>query len=207
MLEAVAQTPLEANVCRLANMRRRLEALRALGISLVDTEEALRFLNGDGNAIELIDAPLRDDPTFRPSPSRFSDGSWRVFYSAVDWPTAEAEIGYHVIKAAEGVPDATPTYFQCLECAVAGPNYDIREHAATWKFLTDPSESSYPKCQELAAEARRNKSSALQTFSARRPDGVNVPVFDRAALSDPKITGSAVVKSVGGRYLVERLTR
>ena len=69
-------------------------------------------LRGDGAPEELLDAPLRDDPTFSPPPTRISGGSWRVFYAATDWDTTEAEVGYHVLTAAEG--SGATLYYQRL---------------------------------------------------------------------------------------------
>jgi hypothetical protein len=46
-------------LCRFANVRRRLEALRALGLAPEDLNEVLTFLNGDGDPEELLDAPSR----------------------------------------------------------------------------------------------------------------------------------------------------
>jgi hypothetical protein len=181
LLETLKQERLDARLCRLANMRRRLAALEALGITFADINEVLAFLGGDGDAQELLDAPLRFDPSFRPAPTRFSDGSWLVFYGALDWPTAEAEVGYHVRAAAVGA--VSTLHYQRLECSLGGDGYDLRPQAGTWPFLTDPDETAaYPQCQSLAREARGNSAQALLTCSSRRAEGVNAPVFSRAAL-------------------------
>jgi hypothetical protein len=203
LLESLAQVNIVANVCRFANMRRRLEALAELGTSPTELEEVLAFLGGEGDPEELLDAPMRYDPAYSPRPTRFSDGSWRVFYASRDWDTAIAEVGYpHVLKAAEGI--GVPLYYQRLECAVVGNGYDLLVHLVTWPFLTNPRESeAYPNCQTLAREARGNGADGFLTFSARRTDGVNVPVFARAALSDPRIVGSAAIIPHAGGYRVE----
>jgi hypothetical protein len=198
LLESLNQERITARLCRLANVRRRLAALEALGIKFANLGEVLDFLGGDGDPNELLDAPLRFDPSFRPDPTRFSDGSWGVFYGALDWQTAEAEVGYHVAKAAAGTTAAL--HYQRLECRLEGVGYDLRAHAASWPFLTDPAESdAYPKCHALVREARANAAQALMTPSARRSAGVNAPVFSRVALSDPEIVGSAaLIAGVGG---------
>lgn len=188
----MAQEWIVAPLCRLANMRRRLAALQALGITFGSLEQTLEFLGGDGDPSELLDAPLRLDPTFRPTATRFSDGAWPVFYGALDWETAQAEVGYHVAKAADGV--SGPLHYQRLECRVGGDGYDLRLHATVWPFLVEADEvASYPRCQSLASEARSKGAQALLTHSARRPQGVNAPVFSRNALSDPRIVGSAAL--------------
>jgi hypothetical protein len=206
LLEPLHQEPITARLCRLANTRRRLAALTALGITFADLDAVLAFLGGDGDANELLDAPLRFDPSFRPGPSRFSDGSWLVFYGALDWETAEAEVGYHVAKAAA---DTSATlHYQRLECQLGGDGYDLRPHATTWSFLTDPAESAaYPQCHSLAAEARTNTAQALLTHSARRPAGVNAPVFARTALSAPEIVGATALIAEAASIRVATRTR
>lgn len=185
-------------------MRRRIDALVALGMAPSELHEVLVFLGGDGNPTELLDAPLRHDPTYRPGPTRFSDGSWRVFYASRDWDTAEAEIGYpHVLKGIEGA--GTPIYYQRLECVVAGDGYDLCAHVQTFPFLIDPRETeAYPSCQALAREARGNDADGLVTLSARRAEGVNIPVFVRRALRDPRIVGRAAIIPGPEGYRIER---
>jgi hypothetical protein len=192
LLEALKQERITAHLCRLANMRRRLAALEALGVTFADLEAVLAFLGGDGDANELLDGPLRFDPSFRPGPTRFSDGAWAVFYGALDWPTAETEVGYHVVKAAAGTNAIL--HYQRLECRLNGDGFDLRGHASAFPFLTDPDvRSAYPKCQGLAGEARVSGAHALLTHSARHSTGVNAPVFSRSALSDPAIVGSVAL--------------
>jgi hypothetical protein len=204
MLEALTQQRITGGLCRFANMRRRVDALIALGIDPTEVNEVLAFLGGDGDADELLDGPLRHDPTYNPGPTRFSDGSWRVFYASLDWNTAEAEIAYsHVLKGVEGA--ATPLYYQRLECMLAGDGYDLRAHVPSFPFLTDPNEAeAYPSCQALAREARGNDADGLVTLSARRSEGINVPVFARRALRDPRIVGSATIIPGPGGYRIEQ---
>jgi len=185
-------------------MRRRVDALGAPGIDPIEVSEVLAFLGGDGDADELLDAPLRPDPTYSPGPTRFSDGSWRVFCASLDWETAEAEITYsHVLKAIEGL--ATPIYYQRRECTAAGNGYDLCAHVQTFPCLTDPREAeAYPSCQALAREARGSDVDGLVTLSARRAEGINVPVFARRALRDPRIAGAAAIMPRPAGYRIEQ---
>jgi RES domain len=169
-----------------------MDALSELDMVPAELGEILNFLGGDGDSDEILDGPLRYDPTYRPGPTRFSGGSWRVFYASLDWDTAEPEVGYHVLKAIEHA--GAPVYYQRFECTVAGDGYDLRPHVRTFPFLTDPRETeAYPSCQALAREARGNGADGLVTLSARRAEGINVPVFVRRALRDPRIVGSAAI--------------
>jgi hypothetical protein len=206
LLEALTQNRIDARLCRLTNMRRRLAALEALGVTFNDLDAVLAFLGGDGDANELLDAPLRFDPSFRPGPTRFSDGSWTVFYGALDWQTAETEVGYHVVKGAIGT--SATLHYQRLECRLGGNGYDLCSHIVRWPFLTGLDETeAYPKCHALAGEARTLGAQALLTHSARHAAGVNAPVFSRIALSDPEIVGSAALIAEPGGLRVVTQTR
>lgn len=184
-------------------MRRQSEALAVLGMTPPDLDEVLRFLGGDGDATELLDAPLRFDPSYKPAPTRFSDGSWRVFYGALDWETAEAEVGYHVLKAVER--SVHTLFYHRMECILDGVGYDLRPQATVWPFLTNPVEAeAYPACQALAREARAAGADGFLARSARRAEGANAPVFNRTALSGPAIVGSAAIIPDGSGWRVER---
>src|SRR5258708_978625 len=118
VLEFHSRSRIDEIVCRLANARHPVSALTALGLSPIKVDEVLFFLGRGSNPTELLDAPFNENPAYRPSPTRFSDGSWRVFYASLDWNTARAEVGYHVKKATEGID--SPIYYQRLECSVGG---------------------------------------------------------------------------------------
>jgi hypothetical protein len=58
-------------------------------------EEMLAFLRNrhGGNSLEsLLDKPFEPKPQLTPQPTRFSDGTIRVFYSALEADTAEVEV-------------------------------------------------------------------------------------------------------------------
>ena len=118
------------------------------------------------------------------------------------WPGAEAEVGYHVAKAAAGT--TATLYYQRLECDLDGVGYNLCVHTHTWPFLTDPNEqSAYPRCQSIALEARSRGAYTLLTRSARLSSGINAPVFIRTALANPEIVGgAALVAEPGGVRVV-----
>lgn len=202
MLASIALQPIAGRLFRFANITRRTEALASLGLLPGDIAEILTFLGGEGSADDLLDAPFRHDPSRTPTLTRFSDGSWRVFYAARDWETAAAEVGYHIRKAADGF--ASPLFYQRLSCTLVGNGYDLTPHADNMPFLTSPDEGeAYTLCQNLAREAIDAGADGLLTISARM-DGVNVPVFQRHALSDPTIIGAASFVADGGDLLIEQ---
>lgn len=117
-------------------------------------------------------------------PSRYSDGSFPVFYSSLEWKTAEAEIQYWA-PSYSGSPDGRRTFhYQRLVCTFLGQEKDLRSKVAEWPDLVHP--SGYTFCNRLGAEARQSGIDGLVVPSARH-DGANVPVFRREAIRDPEL--------------------
>jgi hypothetical protein len=61
----------------------------------LDTTDFLKSAEDD-DALNMLTSPFRADPsnTFVPETTRYSDGTWRVFYSALESATARAEKAY-----------------------------------------------------------------------------------------------------------------
>lgn len=130
--------------------------------------------------LTVLDAPF--GPSRYRQGSRFSDGSFPVFYSAEDIETARLERGHHVAKqAAEDNLPETTEYFGQWSCEFNGELRDLVPFRERWPELTA---DEYPPCQLLAKQARLDELDALRTPSARHaPDGVCLPVFTRHSLS------------------------
>ena len=133
---------------------------------------------------ELCDAPFKPKRAYR-RPTRFSDGSFPVFYSSLSADTAEAELG-HWLPRYLGRPEAPRTaYYQRFSCSFAGTEKDLRDKLADWPGLVS---DDYTFCNRLALDARQQDLDGLVTPSARH-SGANQPVFRRRALSDPQPEG------------------
>ena len=131
---------------------------------------------------ELLEQPFQRIPrgkTIRKS--RFSDGSFRVFYSALEQDTAEAERTYWFRKDMEVDNDLDFGIYLMFECTFSGVEKDLRSRTSDWPELIH--DSDYTFCNKLGTEAKKLALDALVTYSARRPGGVNLPVFARSALS------------------------
>lgn len=134
------------------------------------------------NDRELLDTPFRQKR--KRQPTRFSGGSFPVFYSSLDSETAEAEIR-HWAPRFMGRPERPRTAYYCrFRCTFKGVEKDLRPQIGTWPNLTH--DSDYTFCNQLGAEAVELGLDGLTTWSARRAQGVNVPVFSRRSLSNPK---------------------
>ena len=114
-----------------------------------------------------------------PDGSRFSDGSYGVFYAARALDTAVAETRYHrarFMAATREPPLDLP--MRCYRTAIRARLHDLRRG---WPTMLDPVDYAAP--QALARELRAAGSDGVVFPSVRDPDGECVGVFhpDRVA--------------------------
>lgn len=118
-----------------------------------------------------------------PYGSRFTDGSFGVFYAGRTLETAIAETKYH----REAFLRATSEPRIELDMRVYAVDldavlHDIRGMRDTMLGIYDP--SSYTASQALAIEIRNNGSSGLAYDSVRKPGGECVAIFKPRVLSN-----------------------
>ena len=133
---------------------------------------------------ELLDKPFKHkrDQIRR---SRFSDGSFPVFYSSLDAETAQAEMKYWLPEHVKSQTQKSRTiFFQQFSCTFDGKEKDLRSKIGDWPDLVH--ESDYTFCNHIGSEAMRLKIDGLVSYSARRNYGVNAPIFSRTSISKPK---------------------
>lgn len=117
--------------------------------------------------------------------TRFSDGSFPVFYSSLETSTAEAEIRYWMPRVM-GKPTAMRTaYYQEVTCTFDGIEKDLRGMVGQWPDLIH--KTDYKFCNRLGAEAVRSNVDAFVTPSVRRSSGSNLPIFNRRAASSAEL--------------------
>lgn len=149
--------------------------------------ELLAAVGREATADELSDAPFRPKRKLRRQ-TRYSDGTFPVFYSSLEPETAEAEVG-HWLPDVMGRPRTVRTfYYVRLECTFSGLEKDLRTKTSEWPDLVH--EADYTFCNRLGAEAQRLDLDGLVVPSARHP-GANLPVFRRAAIVEAEL-GDAV---------------
>jgi hypothetical protein len=195
MLEDVEQLAINHIIYRLANPPRIRAALADLSTSLEEVLETIDFLGLQSaeDAASLLDTPFREDTAYRQPPTRFSDGSWRVFYSALEPETAERERAHWCRKEAQSRPPTSRRFhYRELRCRLDGNGYDLRPKHADWPFLTG--DTTYPPCQALAREAKEAGATAILSPSARRSGGTTAPVFVRQILSAATILSLVVIE-------------
>ena len=138
---------------------------------------------------ELLDGPFRPKRRLRHR-TRFSDGSFPVFYSSLDSATAEAEMQYWFPRYSGRPQTPRTAYYRRFSCTFDGIEKDLRAKISDWPDLIHDNDYSF--CNQLGAEARRLEVDGLVTLSARH-EGANLPVFARQAVSDPELEGGVAM--------------
>jgi RES domain-containing protein len=207
MLRGLAEVQIDERIYRLGNPPSTRAALLELGDDWEAVVETVDFLKADSDddALVLLNSPFVQRPGYKPEPTRFSDGTWRVFYSALEANTCEAEVAYWCRKTVQSHPATQRRfYYRQLRCRLRGRGYDVRPKVDEWAFLTGDS-SSYPDCHKLAQEARDVQADAMLCPSARQEGGSTSPVFERHVLSDESLHELvSILIEVDGSVRVDR---
>lgn len=155
-----------------------------------DEVRTLLSASGFGSELDnLLDGPFRPRRKLR-NRTRFSDGSFSVFYSSLDTSTAEAEVRHWFLQYSGSPEHPRTAYYQQFSCIFDGIEKDLRPKIEAWPDLVHDNDYSF--CNQLGSEAMRTDLDGLVTWSARHA-GANVPVFRRRAVSNPKLLGVIAV--------------
>lgn len=150
-------------------------------IRLVPAE---RRVTGPGASVVM--APFTH--ASRSRPSRFTDGSFGIYYAARAFDTALLEVAFHMgrFHAATSDPPLTATY-RAYKGSINKALHDIR--GADHAHLLSPDPADYPRSQAFAKVLRDAGSNGLvypsvrhprgQCIAAFWPDVVAIPVQDR----------------------------
>lgn len=190
MIEDIPKEFFRSVTFRYAAQEENIEVLSEMGLRPETSREMLAFLRDrhkDDSLESLLDKPFEAKPQLMiPEPTRFSDGTIRVFYSALEVGTSEVEVRDWYLRHAFGTTRERRTvYYMSFSCDFAGHTKDLRPHVATLPCLVQDEESGYPDCHRIAAEAVMDGLGGLLTASARKPGGTCLPVFRRESLSNP----------------------
>jgi hypothetical protein len=152
-------------------------------------------------------------PFEHPSRSRYSDGSYGVWYGARDIETSVRETVYHfrrntlmsaVARHSRGpiVQERRVHLVRCRAMLV-----DLRARCREDPRLVDPAD--YTHCQALGAQLQAAAQPGVITMSARHRDHETVAVFDAGTLSDPRTVCHYTYRldASTGRVVVERTPR
>ncbi len=119
------------------------------------------------------------------NPSRFSDGTFGVYYAGLDEETAIREVAFHrgIFMARTGEP-ASALEEQILVAGISGDLVDLRGQQASWPALYDPDPGAYAPAQAFGASLRGAGETGLAFSSVRNAGGECVGVFRPRAVAD-----------------------
>lgn len=128
-----------------------------------------------------------------PLGSRFSDGSWGVYYAAETLDTAVAEVGYHRgVFLARTAEDAIDIDLRWIQADLMDRVHDLRGQGAASPAVCDPAvydPDHYGVSQDLGRSLRAQGSQGIAYDSVRRAQGQCVAVFKPKALSNARAVG------------------
>lgn len=162
----------------------------------------------------VIDRPFEDARWFNAidwpfkhwQASRFSDGSYGVWYGSESVETTVHESAYHWhrgLLSDAGFERMTVTaerrvYWVNCKAALL----DFRQVVAQERDLLHPSD--YTFCQSVGLRIHREGHPGLITQSVRRPAGDNLAIFNPAVLSNPRHHCHLTYRLEGGQIVVEK---
>lgn len=191
MLKSIPSKLWATPVFRYASYRGDTEFMEEQGYDQQNIAELIDLLRSCGaldSPEELCEAPFRPKRRLNRGGfpvSRFSDGSFPVFYCSTNVETAETEVRHHFCRKYLGTSAESRTaWYQCFTCDFEGSTKDLRPKQADWPDLTHCSD--YRFCNKLGAEAKTTLLDGLIAPSARHHDGTNVAVFERSAIRNPR---------------------
>lgn len=191
VLESIPAQTRNDTVFRLASYRGDTEFMQDLGLDRASIAEITDLLQSCGMLDSLAELcaspfrPRRPHSKGRFPVTRFSDGSFAVFYCSTDHATAEAEAQHWFCTKYSGKPDGKRVgWYQCFTSDFSGSVKDLRPQQAAWPELTH--DSDYRFCNQLGSDAKKAALDGLLAPSVRRRGGTNLPVFERSAISHPR---------------------
>jgi hypothetical protein len=162
----------------------------------------------------LIDRPFEDAQWFNAiawpfkhwQASRFSDGTYGVWYGSDSVETTVYESVYHWYKGLlcdagfdrQEVIAERKVYWVACGAALL----DLRAARNEYPDLLHPSDYSF--CQSVGARIHREGHPGLLTPSVRRSAGENVVVFNPGVLSNPRLNGQLTYRLEGEQVVVEK---
>ena len=140
MLESIPAETHVGAVFRMASYRDDTGFMQDEGLDRESVAELTDLLRSCGlldSLGELCEAPFRPNSKGGFPVTRFSDGSFPVFYCSTDEATAEAEVQHHFCARYSGKPDGRRvSWYQCFVCDFSGSVKDLQPQQAAWSDLT-----------------------------------------------------------------------
>lgn len=123
-----------------------------------------------------------------PLGSRFSDGSYGVYYAAASLETAVAEVGYHRARfLARTQEPEIDIDLRWIQADAAESLHDLRGRRSEFANIYDP--DAYGHSQALGRMLRNDQSPGIVYDSVRDPDGRCLAIFRPRVLSNAHAAG------------------
>ncbi|OYV78689.1 MAG: hypothetical protein B7Z65_09210 [Ferrovum sp. 21-44-67] len=162
----------------------------------------------------VIDRPFEDAEWFNAiiwpfnhwQTSRFSDGTFGVWYGSESIETTVYESAYHWYRGLltdagfERTTVVAERKVYSVACNAA--LLDFRKSAEDHPDLLHPSDYAY--CQSVGSRIHREGHPGLLTQSVRRPAGTNVAIFNADILSNPRHNCQLTYRLEGDQIMVEK---
>jgi hypothetical protein len=204
MLETMDRENVTQDVHRFANLTRLPAFAAKKGLTIDEVTEIIAF-DRDDVVAELMKGPFRRKPRLGNKfgdASRFSNGQWPVFYTAIGRMTAQKESTYHYGRKAAGDKAARrPVHYSIVRCRFSGDIVNLIPSLDDWPDLIS---DDYTFCNGLGKQAHDAGVGGFFAPSARnKPKGTTVPAFREEAISDPVIEATAKLTFDDGNTVVE----
>ena len=185
MLEEIPAVDRLYDLYRFAAQPKIEQVIKEDGLEVDDSEKLLALVrqqNSEGHEA-LLDDPFDPDRRSR-SKSRYTDGTFSVFYASLEVETARTEVEHWLMERLRAEGDPLPTtHYVMFQCSFRGTVKDLRRMEDAWPDLVH--EDDYKFCNEIGIEASSAGLDGLVVPSVRRRGGTNVPVFSRTSLHSP----------------------
>ena len=167
-----------------------------------------------GSTKPIIDRPFEEAIWFEAvaypfrhlQASRFSDGSFGVWYGSSSLETTVHETAYHwfvdFLRDAQFEREDVVGERKVFEVGLSAALLDIRTLADQMPALVDATD--YSVCQSIGAQIHREGHPGLVTRSARHVMGENLAIFNPVVLADPRLSCQLTYRLHGKRIVVQR---
>lgn len=205
MLEGIPSRGIKVTAFRYALLHDKLGVLEKLCKGVSPGKDMLEFLGITGhNLVSEVFAGYREIHSQLDTKTRYSDGTWPVYYCSAEADTAVAEVTFHYMNR---VGEVSRTLFYALiQAEIQGGAKDLRDRVDEWPFMVDEDLASYEKCWPLGRQAHDDPHiCALIVPSARKDGGTNMPTFREQCIVGPKIVGSLELSFSGDKIAVKHM--
>jgi RES domain len=155
----------------------------------------------DANWLNAIHWPFKNNQQ-----SRFSDGTFGVWYGSETIETTVYESAFHwysgLLNDAGFEREVVVSERKIYSVACAASLLDCRKAVSAFPELLHPSDYSFT--HSVGARIHHEGHPGLLIQSVRRPDGENVAVFNPAVLSKPRVIGDLTYKLNRDYIVVEK---